>query len=143
MTMFPRSTLTERRQALLRRVGFFASGLMVLLVVAIFAFVVRSERAHDEARCPFTTLGERTLAGATVIEESRRCVPEAEEHRWLLVRGGGAKLELGRKRLPRASFAAERTKWKLREDETQRLVLEIEVDGAPFSDFREADLRAP
>ena len=141
MSMFPTSPLAERRQLLLRRVGIAASALMVVLVISILAFVVRSESAHDESQCRFSKLGERAFAGAIVSEETRRCVPEAEEHRWLVQRNGRAPIEFGRKRLPRERFTPERTKWTLTEDKGKQLILNIVVDGHPFSEFREVDIR--
>jgi len=140
MSMIPRSNVAERRQALVRKLGMAVSALMVVLVVSIFALVVRSERAHDEVSCPFTKLSERSLGAATVIEESRSCVPEAEERRWLVQRQGKSLVELGRKRLPKERFTADRTKWTLTLDKGQQLLLNIEVDGRPLSEFREADL---
>lgn len=143
MSMIPASREAERRQMLIRRIGIVASALMAVLVLVVFGLVVRSESAHDEASCPFALVGERSLGEATVVEESRSCVPEAEEHRWLLRRPGQSTVELGRKRLPSERFHKDRTKWKLSEDKNKQVVLEIEVDGRPFSAFHEADLPAP
>ncbi len=141
MSIMPKSRVTEQRQALVRKLGIAVSALMVVLVVTVFALVVRSESAHDEATCPFSKLSERKIGAATVIEEVRSCVPEAEERRWLVQRQGRAPIEFGRKRLPKERFADGRTKWTLAEDKSKRLLLNIEVDGRPFSEFREADLQ--
>lgn len=141
--MIPTSRDAERRQALIRRIGIIASALMAVLVLVVFALVVRSESAHDEASCPFALVGERAVGEAMVIEEARSCVPEAEEHRWLLRRPGQTTVELGRKRLPRERFDKSRTQWKLSEDKNKQVVLEIQVDGRPFSAFHEADLPSP
>jgi len=140
MSMIPTSPLAERRRKLVRKLGMLVSGLMVVLVVSIFGLVLRSESAHDEASCPFRARSERELRSALVREEMRTCVPEAEEHRWLLSRPGKAEIELGRKRLPTERFTSARTRWTLTEDEAQRVVLRIEVDGKMLSEFREADL---
>lgn len=140
MSMIPTSPLAERRQKFVRKLGMAVSGLMVVLVVTIFALVLRSESAHDEASCPFQELSERKLKSATVREQMRACVPEAEEHRWLLSRDGKPEVELGRKRLPKERFTATRTKWTLSPDEGNEVILRIEVDGQMLSEFREADL---
>lgn len=113
---------------------------MIVLVGSIFFVIVRTEAAHDDPSCAFSALGQRAFMDAVVLEESRSCVPEAEEHRWLVQRGSD-RYELGRKRLPKARFVSGRTKWKLIEDPEKKgkIVLRIEVDGAPFSEFREQD----
>ncbi len=140
MSMIPTSLVAQQRQLWVRRIGIAASVLMGVLVLVVFVLVVRSESAHDEASCPFAPFGQRELGGAIVIEEARNCVPEAEEHRWLVQRGDAKAVEFGRKRLPKERFSPERTKWKLSQDKNKLLVLEIEVDGRPFSAFHEADI---
>ncbi len=134
------SPMHERRRKVLRALGMTVSGLMVLLVSGIFFFIFRTESAHDEASCPFAKHSERPFEGALVIEEARSCVPEAEERRWIVERPK-ERFELGRKRLPKERFAPDRTKWTLHVDEEKadQIVLRIEVDGEPFSEFREQD----
>jgi hypothetical protein len=136
----PEAVLAGARKKIVRGLGIAASVLMVLLVGSIFFVIVRTEAAHDDATCAFVALGERRFLDAVVHEETRSCVPEAEEHRWSVQRGA-ERYELGRKRLPKARFTADRTKWTLSEDPEKKgtLVLRIEVDGAPFSEFREQD----
>jgi hypothetical protein len=71
--------------------------LPAVLAVGIFVFIARFSMAHDEARCPFHEVELRDLvAGVRVREEARQCLPEIEEHRWLVLRGEQAPLELGR-----------------------------------------------
>lgn len=140
MTHFPPSELHHKRARALRIVGMVLSGLLVATVIVIFAFIVRSESAHDEQACPFAKREERALGTVRVIEEARSCVPEAEEHRWLVAREGKAPYELARRRLPKKSFAEGRTTWRLSEDEKKLLVLTIEVAGQPNSEFHEADV---
>ncbi len=140
MSMIPTSPLAERRQIFIRRVGIAVSVLMAVLVLTVFGLVLRSESAHDEAACPFSGLTERKLEDVVMIEETRNCVPEAEEHRWLIKREGQKLRELGRKRLPKERFSAARTVWKVTKDKANKVVLEIEVDGRPFSAFHEADM---
>ncbi len=68
-----------------------------VFALGIFAFVMRTGCAHDESRCPFHDVETRQLDGhASVLEQSRRCIEEVEEHRWLVIRDGGRPLELGR-----------------------------------------------
>jgi hypothetical protein len=67
-----------------------------VFAIVIFAFVMRTGCAHDESRCPFQDVETRTLdAHAGVLEQSRRCIEDVEEHRWMLVRDG-QRTELGR-----------------------------------------------
>ncbi len=141
MSIVPKSNAAVQRQKVVRIVGRVASGLMLALVIGIFVFIMRTERAHDEAKCPFEKIEERGLGEAKVIEEGRRCLPEVEERRWLVSRGESEPFELGRKRLPRERFAAERAKWQLTEDAENKVILRLEVDGALLSEFREADHR--
>lgn len=71
--------------------------LPVFLAIGIFAFIARYSMAHDEARCPFSEVETRAVsAEVSIREESRRCLPEIEEHRWIAVRAGRPELELGR-----------------------------------------------
>lgn len=68
-----------------------------VFAIGIFAFVLYTGWAHDESRCPFQDAETRTLdAHASVLEQSRRCIEQVEEHRWLVVRDGAPGVELGR-----------------------------------------------
>jgi hypothetical protein len=142
----PSDALRARRLQFLKLIGMVLSGLMVLSVLVVFVLIMRSESAHDEQRCPFARSEARALAGdVQVIEEARRCVPEAEERRWLVQRGSEAPIEIARKRLPRESFAGQRFAWRAREDAKHQVVVELEVDGKSISEFHESDApgRAP
>ena len=71
--------------------------LPAVLALGIFAFIARFQLAHDEGRCPFHELETRAVTPSVrVREDARRCLPEIEEHRWLVIRGGREPLELGR-----------------------------------------------
>lgn len=71
--------------------------LPAVFAIAIFIFVMRTGCAHDEGRCPFHDHERRQLdAHAAVLEQSRRCIEQVEEHRWLIVRDDAPPLELGR-----------------------------------------------
>jgi len=137
--MGTRAAVAEKRKRLVRRLGIFVSALSVLLVVSVFVLILRTENAHDEATCAFATLGERTLGDVTVSEESRNCLPEVEERRYIVHRASGHEFELARKRLPREHFGRNRYAWELTEDEDHLLVLSIQVDGKLLSEFHEAD----
>jgi hypothetical protein len=141
MTHFPPSELYEKRKKVLRLVGIALSALMVVAVLAVLMFIVRSESAHDEISCPFARRSERTLEGALVVEEARSCLPEAEERRWLVSRGGGKPLEFARKRLPKERFSDDRALWVLSLDDKKQVVLTLRVDGKLASEFHEADAR--
>jgi hypothetical protein len=139
-TSSPAALLREKRKRALRLIGIVMSSLMVLTVLAIFLLIVRTERAHDESRCAFTKHSVRSLGEVLVVEEARSCLPELEERRYLVARKGTAPFELARKRLPRPHFAGDRYRWTLREDDTRKLVVRIEVDGQLSSEFFEEDL---
>ena len=131
--------VVERRKKLLRKMGIAVSALMVLMVVAIFLLIVRSESAHDEAKCPFARRSQQALDELVVIEEARRCVPEAEERRWLIARPGKPPLEFARKRLPLGLFNHKETHTKLERDKKGLVVLTLNVGGVGPTEFREAD----
>ena len=139
MTHFPPSELYEKRKKTVRTVGIVLSGLMVAAVLAILLFIVRSESAHDEVTCPFVKRSERTLEGALVVEETRSCLPEAEERRWLVSRSGQKPVEFARKRLPKEHFTDDHAVWVLSLDEQKKVVLTLRVDGKVASEFHEAD----
>ena len=68
-----------------------------VLAIGIFVFSARFQMAHDEGRCPCHEVETREVApGLAVREDARQCLPEIEEHRWLVVRAGAEPLELGR-----------------------------------------------
>jgi hypothetical protein len=134
-----REELAARRKKLLRRIGIAVSVLMVVMVVTIFALIVRSERAHDEARCPFARKSQEALGELVLIEEARRCVPEAEERRWLIARPGKPPFEVGRKRLPLGLFAHPKTHVKAERDKQGLVVLTLNVEGVGHTEFREID----
>ena len=124
---------------MLRRLGIALSAIMVLTVVAVFLLILRTERAHDEATCPFQRGAEQTFSEGRVIEEQRSCVPEVEERRYLLERTGQKPYEFARKRLGTQFFKDNRYEWKVVEDDKKRIRLRVIVDGKLSSEFREED----
>ncbi len=68
-----------------------------LFALYIMYFIAHYALAHDEERCPYALVETRAVAaGVRVREESRRCIDEVEEHRWLVERGTASPNELGR-----------------------------------------------
>lgn len=143
MTHFPPAIVHERRRAALRRVGIGLSVLMVSTVLLILGLIIRNERAHDEAECPFAPLGEQTFEGGRVLEEQRSCIDELSERRYLLARDGQKTFELARKRLAKDRFKPGRYDVKLDLDAQKRLVLKIYIDGKLSREFREEDAVRP
>lgn len=135
----PAALLQEKRKRALRILGIAMSSLMVVTVLAIFLLIVRTERAHDEARCGFVKRSQRNLGNVLVLEDTRSCLPELEERRYVVAREAEPRFELARKRLPKQHFTSDRYHWTLREDTDHKLVLRIEVDGELSSEFFEAD----
>jgi hypothetical protein len=137
----PKQLLQAKQKRILRGLGMALSALMVCTVLVILLLIVRTERAHDEARCVFAKRSERSLGDLSVVEETRSCLPELEERRYLVTRPAQASFELARKRMPRANFAPDRYRFSLREDPAHLLVLRIDLDGQLLSEFHEVDAR--
>ena len=79
--------------------------------VLIFGFIVMTQSAHDEQRCPYRELTRRGLAPEVrVVEEARSCVRDVEEHRYLLLRGKERRL-LGERRFDKQAFARGHYSW--------------------------------
>jgi hypothetical protein len=140
-SLSPRAQLHAKRKRAVRILGMVLSGLMVVIVLAVFILILRTERAHDEEHCKFVNYTQRRLGSTEVLEERRACLPEREERRYLVKRPGKPTFELARKRFPPTHFAPDRYQWNLREDAAQRLVLRIDVDGKLSSEFFEEDAR--
>lgn len=72
--------------------------------ILILAFILRTERAHDEASCPFTDGAQRRYADGVVVQEQvRSCLPGIQERRYVIVRDDERKL-LGRRRFADDAF---------------------------------------
>jgi len=68
-----------------------------VFAIYILFFISRYSIMHDEDRCPYAHVATRDVgSGVRVREESRRCIDEVEEHRWLVERGTAPPNELGR-----------------------------------------------
>lgn len=139
-----RPILDPARARLLKRVGMVLSGLMLLMFGMISFFVIRAELAHDEQDCPFQPATERKLKGGLVVaEHMRSCLPDVQERLWTLQRPGEAPRELGRRRLSAELFDEDRYRWTLRFDDDEKVVLRIENEGAPPTEFHEVQLLPP
>ena len=78
-----------------------------VFAVYILFFISRYSIMHDESRCPYAHVVTRPVGqGVRVREESRRCIDEVEEHRWLVERGTAPPRELGRYPLEAAQITA-------------------------------------
>lgn len=99
-----------------------------VLALFIMFFIARYSILHDEDRCPYAHVETRDVGdGVRVREESRRCMDEVEEHRWLVERGTAEPLELGRYPLEAAQIP-EGFPWTATLDE-QRVVITITNQG--------------
>lgn len=84
----------------------------IIAPALIFVFILFSERAHDETRCPFREHERRELAaGIAVVEEARNCFRDVEERRFVVHRQGQTQV-LGQRRFARAAFAPDVYSWK-------------------------------
>jgi hypothetical protein len=109
----------------------------ILAPIAIFGFILLSETAHDDARCPYRELSRREVAAqVVVVEEVRNCIADVEEHRYTLRRGAHAQL-LGERRFARADFAAERYAWSAKVSEQGEVQVVIKNQGHPDLLLRE------
>jgi hypothetical protein len=116
--------------------------LPAVVAIGILAFVARLGIASDESRCPFHEVETREVApGISIREESRRCIEEIEEHRWLSVREGESPLELGRFPLEAAQID-DGFPWSARIDEGRAVVTVTNVDRGDLV-FREPDADQP
>jgi hypothetical protein len=112
--------------------------------IAIFGFILLTESAHDEASCPFRELTRRTASeDAVVIEESRHCIGDVEERRFVVVRNGQRQV-LGERRFAPALFAPEVYSWELKVSEQGETHVRVAQKGHGAVVFREgtADERA-
>ena len=126
----------ERNWDRLRIVGMMISFPSIFLVLAMVFFVVRNERAHDETKCPFHSVGEKSNEGVSVREESRTCVDGISEHRWMLIRPAGETLELGRRRLGTKFYEPSVYSWTITNQDGKARVNVINT-GVPNVTFRE------
>jgi len=105
--------------------------------IAIFAFILFTETAHDEANCPFAELTRRTAGeGVEVIEESRRCIDDVEERRFVVVRNG-QRQAIGERRFAPALFAPDVYSWEIKVSEQGETHVRVAQKGHGAVVFRE------
>lgn len=110
----------------------------VLVAVGALVFIVRSELAFDEERCPYVDGEARVVReGLSVREDARECQPGVEEHRWVVLREGEEPREIGRRRLESRYFEGDYD-WSAHEEEG-RVRLEIRNPGQDLRVFRERE----
>lgn len=128
-----------RNRALIRRIAIGLSVSSSLLVVASVVMVVRQERAHDEAHCPFVLASERREGDVAVRDEARSCMDGVSEHRWILVAtpsGEPVPFEVGRRRLASTMFEGTAYSWRVFAEDGKARV-RVENRGAPPVTYRE------
>lgn len=119
-----------------RWVLILVATLPAIVAIGIFVFIARFSMAHDESRCPFREVETRVVGPDTVVrEDSRRCLPEIEEHRWVLRREHQAELELGRYPLEAAEIE-HGFPWRAALDDG-RVVVTVTNEGRGELVFRE------
>lgn len=108
--------------------------LPAVFALFIFAFVVRYSVAHDEASCPYTLGEPRVIADdVSVREDSRSCMDDVRDHRWVVLRPGVPDRSLGN--LPLMGEDA-RFEWEARIEE-ERVVIDVVVPDRGELSFRE------
>jgi hypothetical protein len=113
----------------------------VIAPIAIFAFILLTEKAHDEASCPFGELTRRTASeGVEVIEESRRCIDDVEERRFVVVRNG-QRQAIGERRFAPALFAPDVYSWEIKVSEQGETHVRVAQKGHGAVVFREGTER--
>ena len=109
--------------------------------IAIFGFILMTERAHDEASCPFEEVSRRTASpGVDVIEEARRCIAEVEERRFMVERGGERQL-LGERRFAPDLFLPDVYSWEIKVSEQGETHVRVVQEGHGTVVFREGSER--
>lgn len=112
-----------------------------VFAVYILFFISRYSILHDEDRCPYAHVETRDVGqGVRVREESRRCIDEVEEHRWLVERGTAPPDELGRYPLESAQIGRG-FPWRA-ELEEGRVVITITNEGRGDFTLREPEAGA-
>jgi hypothetical protein len=113
----------------------------MLAPIVIFGFILFTERAHDEASCPFKELTRRTASeGVDVIEEARRCIDDVEERRFVVVRNG-QRQALGERRFAPALFSPDVYSWEIKVSEAGETHVRIAQKGHGEVVFREGSER--
>ena len=107
----------------------------------IFGFILFTERAHDEQRCPFGELSRRTASpNVEVIEESRRCIDDVEERRFVVLRDGERRV-LGERRFAPDLFSPDIYSWEIKVSDEGETHVRVAQKGHGEVVFREGSAR--
>jgi hypothetical protein len=110
--------------------------LPAVFALLIFGFIVRYSVAHDPETCPYQPGEARVLRdGLSVREDSRSCLDDVDDHRWVVLRDGYDELSLGN--LPLMGDGEGFT-WDARLDE-DRVVVEVSIRDRGELTFREPE----
>lgn len=108
-----------------------------VIAVIIFGIIVRYSVAHDEESCPYTLGASRSLReGVAVREDTRQCMDDVRDHRWVVVRDGFDDRPLGN--LPLMGDTGEFV-WEARLEE-DRVIVDVTVPERGDLTFREPDI---
>lgn len=108
-----------------------------LAPIVIFGFILLTEAAHDEDKCPFRELSRRPgAAGAEVIEEARQCIDDVEERRFVMLRDG-ERYVLGQRRFAPDLFSPEIYAWEVKVSEQGETHVRVTQKGHGEVVFRE------
>lgn len=106
------------------------------LPVVILLFILRTEYAHDESRCPYQQLEVRRFnADIELVEERRRCLDDVEDRRYSVRRVDVTRV-LGRRRLPPSAFETPAYQWTADLRHGQ-MFIKVTANGHPPAEFRE------
>ncbi|MFI5307770.1 MAG: hypothetical protein ACHQ53_10480 [Polyangiales bacterium] len=109
----------------------------IIAPLVIFGFIIVTQRAHDEARCPYRELERRQLStDASVVEETRSCVQGVQERRYSLLRGTERRV-LGERRFDAQAFAAGHYRWSAAQTAQGEVQVVVHNDGHEDVLFRE------
>jgi hypothetical protein len=110
-------------------------GLLGPLLILGFVFV--SELAHDEARCAYQRVSARQLSASIAVrEDRRRCLWDAEERRFTVVRGEHERV-LGRRRFRVEAFTPGHYHWDAEVGADDQVRVSVHNEGHSDAAFRE------
>lgn len=110
--------------------------LPAVFAVAIFVIIVRYSVAHDPDNCPYVLGAVRDVNdGIAVREDTRQCMDDVEDHRWVVVRDGDEDLPLGNLPLMGTSVTVG---WEAHLDDG-RVVVDVEIPDRGSLTFREPE----
>jgi hypothetical protein len=108
----------------------------ILGPLAIFVFILRTEHAHDEKRCPYHPVTARAVATeVSVIEERRSCLPGIEERRFTVQRPDRSRV-LGKRRFATEAFDMGYA-WQAELGDDDQVRIQVQNPGQEDAMFRE------